>query len=172
MLLAILGLYIGTTVLSYEIIDLCSRAVIDRIEREGYAIRGGISDSETLVNHLSNIIHNIIPVYNITVAVYSILKFDEMYEKIKQECLETGEIYIPFQEIPNDDYKMNEFESNSIPKEITTKNYNVTPYEDALTFLDKQGEEVLNQNVEGAQKVNVKVIKRTPYNPNTLNEVK
>ena len=172
MLFAILGFYIGTTVLSYGIIDLCSRAVIDRIEREGYVIRGRISDSEALVSHLSNIIHNIIPVYNITAAVYSILKFDEIYEKLKQECLETGEIYMPFQEISNDDYKMNEFESNSIQKEITTRKNDVTPYKDALTFLDDQERELSNQNIDGGQKINVKVFKKSPSDSNVFYDVK
>ena len=109
----LLGIYLGTSVVSFATVVIFSKACENKIKRDGYKFVKR-STSENLVDWLCTIFKSFIPVYNVLNTVILFLSGDKLFNRIEEKLLKEGKIYMP----------QNEDEDNKTEKEPIYSNIN------------------------------------------------
>lgn len=154
--------FLTTTALSWLGYGLASAAMTARVKREGYKV---LPDNKTKIEKAIDLLKTAIilsiPIVNLLVAGVALFKYEEMYQSVKQDMIESGKIVPIALEEPK--VSSSEKEESLSPEKVNmdinsremnkSRNYSSLSNEEKLRLLTFERERLLkNDSVETTEK--------------------
>ena len=157
----LLNFYVGSVIICFLVTTLCASSFQKRAEREGYKTKENkTSLVEKVYSNLNLLLKMSIPLFNIIVTLAILFKGDEMYEKIKEEGIRTGNLIPTEEEIEEYDEKSNL--SNN--KSCFTNEYDELSIKEKIDVLEKEKERLIDYQNSTDTKEKNRVLKYNMIN--------
>lgn len=155
----LLGIYLGTSIISFATVVLYGAASSNKIKRDGYKFVKK-SFSENLINWLKVIFRSFIPVYNVLNTIVLLCSGDKYFEQIENKLLEEGEIYKPQN---NSNYIHEEKKSEYTNTNVVSneKKYEDMTTKEKLAYLEQEIERLLVGSKEEKTEQKAPVFRKT-----------
>ena len=149
-------LYLGTTIASWILLGITSKAIYSRLETEGYEyIPPKKTKAERRQEKAKTALIMCIPIVNIMIAGIMTLSFDKAYSHIKYQWIKDGKAKKK-EEINKPDIEI-DLESNDINK---TRKYSELSNEEKIKILEEEKARLLREKEKQAEKTRGAYTKR------------
>ena len=140
----LLGIYLGTSAVSFATILLYSAALSNKIKRDGYKFVEK-SFIENMIGWLQTIFKSFLPVYNILNTIVLLCSGDKYFEHFEDKLLKEGKIYLP-----QNNYNVIGKEEKSVCANTNVvsneKKYEDMTTKEKLAYLEKEKEKLLKDS--------------------------